>query len=640
MTNAVIVRSSLTLSVASHNGARLLVEDGPSPVTIAMPPSLGLSAPFSCTIVNLSSQDVAIDPSVAMPGDPNVLPAFGHSVWITSSVTAAGTIRFSGAVIGPRSSQSALNVTTRSPGVLDDGSRGYVAGATPGSSSGASLWLDQQSNQHWYCSANVAGAARWQPVSSAALPGDLVATQALYGMRRMRVAYAGPCFNVNVFGATGIDVGFLSDGSCDFATYDAFMASNPTARVSTWYDQSGNAYHATNAGAAGAADTRPTVAASARIGNTRSMVFDCIQTTDVTKILTLPAALALQLKYTAASCLFRVAANIQDTRVFTLGSGAKYIAVRTPVSSDPRAFWSNSGSGVYVSQGGFAQTPQLVQWTAIGTTSAFDVSLGATHFTTASISNNSVTGGFIGTDVGNGQTYGIELASLVVAGGVSTPVPATTMAALAIAQHQLYGVPQQVRGTLLIDGDSISQGIGSVLHQNRPRKTERQLRRPINVYTRARSGFRMDQQLADLLPQLPNLYDPAGPNWVSLLAGTNDIGQGTVTTGAALLSVFARYAAVARSSGFRVAVGTVLPAAGWTVAQQQVAADYNTALRNSPTLYDALVDYAGDPILGNFAYSGNPMYYYQSGIHPNDTGYDYMAQIEADALDRAIFGLG
>lgn len=72
------------------------------------------------------------------------------------------------------------------------------------------------------------------------LDGLSVTPAVLYGTRRLRGAYLGPCFRVRETGGnTELDIGFNADGTLNTTALLAHVGAN-NGRIVRWYDQSGN----------------------------------------------------------------------------------------------------------------------------------------------------------------------------------------------------------------------------------------------------------------------------------------------------------------------------------------------------------------------------------------------------------------
>lgn len=71
---------------------------------------------------------------------------------------------------------------------------------------------------------------------------------AAYGLRKLNCAYSGFAINVrsSAAGSPTLNVGFTINGDLDTASLKSFVGSN-SAYIATWYDQSGNGRHVTQA---------------------------------------------------------------------------------------------------------------------------------------------------------------------------------------------------------------------------------------------------------------------------------------------------------------------------------------------------------------------------------------------------------
>lgn len=74
---------------------------------------------------------------------------------------------------------------------------------------------------------------------------------AAYGLRKLNCSYSGFAINVrsSAAGSPTLNVGFTINGDLDTASLKSFVGSN-SAYIATWYDQSGNGRHVTQATAA------------------------------------------------------------------------------------------------------------------------------------------------------------------------------------------------------------------------------------------------------------------------------------------------------------------------------------------------------------------------------------------------------
>ena len=73
-----------------------------------------------------------------------------------------------------------------------------------------------------------------------------------HSIRKLRTAYTGDCMQIiRLNDSATLDIGFAGDGYIDTAAIDAFLFPSNNARVSVWYDQSGNGIDFTPKGTIG-----------------------------------------------------------------------------------------------------------------------------------------------------------------------------------------------------------------------------------------------------------------------------------------------------------------------------------------------------------------------------------------------------
>ena len=142
-------------------------------------------------------------------------------------------------------------------------------------------------------------------------------------------------------------------------------------------------------------------------------------------------------------------------------------------------------------------------------------------------------------------------------------------------------------------------------------------------------GERTDQVLA----RIPNALT-YNPTWISVLAGTNDVGQdiATATITANLTSIYDQITA----AGVGLIIYTVPPRGDGSGTQGQTLRDVNAWLRaNHTTWPDALfVDWSN--ALSENANEADPIdAYFEDSVHPNATGRTAMADVLAPVLATA-----
>ena len=103
-----------------------------------------------------------------------------------------------------------------------------------------------------------------------------VAPSAMYGMRKLRVTYSGACIRLrNDDTDAELDIGFDMDGALDTATAATHLGAS-LGRIVTWYDQSLNGNHLTQA----TADDQPEYDPIGMDGTLPAAFFDRITSTN------------------------------------------------------------------------------------------------------------------------------------------------------------------------------------------------------------------------------------------------------------------------------------------------------------------------------------------------------------------------
>jgi lysophospholipase L1-like esterase len=203
------------------------------------------------------------------------------------------------------------------------------------------------------------------------------------------------------------------------------------------------------------------------------------------------------------------------------------------------------------------------------------------------------------------------------------------------------------RGTIpsfniVTDGDSITQGIGSIYGYNMIRYTEPLLNHPADITNVALEGAPSGSAVYHVsaptaaTSAVGLLYNPSyRENIYYVDMGTNDlIGEGL--TAAATWANVQQALQDAKAMGYKTVVATVLPLGGESAAVTAQINAFNAAARGAvgqPYL-DAIIDYAADSRLGI------PANYYPAysadGVHPNDAGYQIMSTIAAPVFNGLI----
>jgi lysophospholipase L1-like esterase len=213
--------------------------------------------------------------------------------------------------------------------------------------------------------------------------------------------------------------------------------------------------------------------------------------------------------------------------------------------------------------------------------------------------------------------------------------------------------------TIVVIGDSITDGVGSALDANRrwpDALAERLQADPalasIAVVNSGIAGNRLlnDASAPFVGPSMLSRFErdalsKPGVRWILLLTGSNDISaadmldtQRDKVSAQQIIAGMQQLIARAHAAGIKVYGATVLPKAGvrkpfvHTPEAQAKRNDLNAWIRSSGA-FDAVVDFAqlmGDPARPDYLASA-----YDSGdhLHPNDAGYKAMAA----AIDLRVF---
>jgi hypothetical protein len=120
-----------------------------------------------------------------------------------------------------------------------------IGGQNPIVQDGLVYILDFGNERSYTSGSNTAQSLIYNPVTASFVAppaGDYSGLAAAYSVRRVVSSYSGPAMEVQS-GSVSASIGFDSLGNLDTASLEAFAGSGD-AFVKTWYDQSGNGYHA------------------------------------------------------------------------------------------------------------------------------------------------------------------------------------------------------------------------------------------------------------------------------------------------------------------------------------------------------------------------------------------------------------
>ena len=587
-------------------------------------------------------------------------------------------------------------VTTRDPKATDDGTAGYVAGA--------SFWYNASNGKVWSCTSSATGAAVWANVTPTQLPGDWAVSQgvppaAAYGMRLLYAAYTGYCIDVvrDLDGATA-SFGFLANGAFDIPSLTTFLNGGAYAlnvpasgSISRWYDQSGAGNHATQATAV----YMPRILPSQLIGGVPSIISAFVDAPRTIEYLNIPTSVAFS---AAAFSVFGVHRSLS---AYTVGN---FWQLNAATNMSLTSNVNQSSTNLSVDFASTAKTISTKQGLLTATIAGVVVAAGtnATRLvydeqTTAGTSavTGSVSGGYIfaGGTAGSPPTLhgNNECACLLL-----IPYTLTTaqQASLMASINGTFELAPQVRDTLYIDGDSIAWGNLSNLGRVPGRKMEPYLAKPFRIISGATSGDTLLGRATKypLLAGASGIFNSAAKNSIFLSqAATNDLamtawapstaiavgsyrynnGQfyrcttagttaaavngplassgsvtdGTVTwlalggAGTLAQDVYSRLTtlvSLAHATGWKVAVAIPLGRGDQTTLAVAELDTYRNLCRANAASADFVIDIASDPIMGADTAYTNKNYFYTDDLHLVDAGYDRMSAIWAAGVNQMV----
>jgi lysophospholipase L1-like esterase len=273
---------------------------------------------------------------------------------------------------------------------------------------------------------------------------------------------------------------------------------------------------------------------------------------------------------------------------------------------------------------------------------------GTSHPATDAASGNTtipvsgtVSGGYLIAGTGTGLYFGVPLWGQYNFLGFelySGTVSPTTAASISSAM-----LPRTVPSINIVgDGDSITQGTGSVYGYNMLHFVEPLLSQPADITNLAIYGTTAPSAVGhatyptNATSQLAKLYrSSATRNIYYVDIGTNDI-HGNFDDGNGTWNEVVMALQAAKGLGYKTVVTTLLHETGETSTASTNIDTFNADARaavGQPYL-DAIIDYQADLRLGNTGY------YYPAytgdGTHPNDVGYAIMAGIAAPVFNSLI----
>ena len=522
----------------------------------------------------------------------------------------------------------------RAPTPSDSSAYGFSTG---------NLWLDGTS-QMWQAIRVNSGNANWQRYAVSRRVGDagLPAAAALYGMCKLKAAYAGNAVQLTrASDSTTLDVGFGSNGCVDAPVGDSFCAGT-TCTVTTWYDQSGNAYNAT-----APASNAPIWDGRIDVGGVRAVSFasngySLTGLTTVSRYLQIPSGLSFSL----SSASFVAAGQ-------TLQSKTNSIQRYFLANAASTAGWANSWNYGGISAAGVTTATcstavpggSPTVWGVAASTSTANCYVGNRTSSLTYSSQGSSAGGYIG-NTNTARPANMDLVAFAL--WTSTLSAANMGTAVATLERQ-FNIPPQSDEVLVVDGDSMSAGPGSTLDNSWPKMTVPLLKYTTTLYNVSISGLTLSGMYANFAANVATLYPGQGRNFVVLLlGGANDIrvlGSTAATVEALLVNYAQAVRALGSNTKFLVGtyplqcdiLGNSTQKAALQALNTWIQTNWSVPIANGGLGADGIVDFASDPTIGVGDYSTSPFCGNSTnspdGQHPTDYLMGYYAPIAAAAIN-------
>ena len=176
----------------------------------------------------------------------------------------------------------------------------------------------------------------------------------------------------------------------------------------------------------------------------------------------------------------------------------------------------------------------------------------------------------------------------------------------------------------IFDGDSITAGNNVGENQDYPYNTWALIQRTVDSYQNIGIGSQLvSEMLAKVNSDVVSRFQTNRRNAVALLGGINDIAA--LETPASIYADLKAYWLAIRNAGGLIIAATLLPAG--TLAQIETDRQaLNTLIKSDLSLYDGLIDFGNNVLIGQPGDQDNLTYYLADKVHPNYEGNKVMAQ--------------
>ncbi len=359
------------------------------------------------------------------------------------------------------------------------------------------------------------------------LPTLATAPSAVYGVSKLVSGYAGNLYRlVRANDSATLNIGAAANGSADTSGVAAF-GSGTTLSVDTWYDQSGNGHHATQATAA----ARPLWDAANTIRGVSGILcgIDLYGNLAGSTFLNIPATHSVQLQ---SQSVFNAVAvgvgGLNTLGLWGLGSATD--------GSAAAMMWSSPYSGWFASMPGFRSLPDAAfshfspdVLSVVGGAANWKLRAHKKASSASAPTNATMTGGRIGHALWSASIAGPAAHFAMVC--YPTPLSDTDAVLVEDALATIFSINLAPTAQITFDGDSITHGSANgIFMRSLPFVVGSNLSRYAGMYNTAVSGDTMANVYSSRSKALGKYSAGVAKNSVHLWAGTNDIAALAGTT--------------------------------------------------------------------------------------------------------------
>ena len=475
--------------------------------------------------------------------------------------------------------------------------------------------------------------------------GNVNNLEGAYWLHKIISGYSGPAIQIqNKANGSLTDIGFNADGMLDADLLNDKLV-NTRGRITTWYDQTGNGHHLTASG-----DARPVITKVDEIGGMPSIVFEkpiiYNNLESPSQFLTIPSTMVGASDAFSIVSLVKFASGVRNAPLVELSNDdgtVNAVGYREQNGVDCVTAYVNGSirrlSGYHPGGG----EEFLCLSSSTSRVKLYENDAGNTNAEEHSAApSRPCTGGQVGASAsqfkladGTPVSGGFSMSGLLIAkrGLVDTEVRRIYRATV-----KRFELVPQVRGNLVFDGDSITEGAFASQFNSWPKMAGDLLPNRFTFYNVAKGGGTLPSQVSALSKWRDAIYDANDRfNTVVIFAGTNDINSGD--TASTVFSNLRTYVDDVKGVGYSVVVATALPRQGFSSdGREAERLAYNEMIRdswNGPLGAIALIDFANERTMGDASLVGDTTYY-EDGTHPTDFGYSLLATYAAEVINRIV----